>query len=269
MDAFNFVRTSLVACAGASLLLLVDHSSACTWPTPGDQGDNFAMWDASGWKCSQPFIDYWWSAYDFDVGDWDAEWGYSAPCDNAKPLARTFNSLYSLGYSSTGTPSCNTSQSNMSLWAMCWSASWIDELDGGCTTSSGAAADTVNDPFAADHYTTLYKPFFYGAMTSTRGGAIAHEARHAQENCDHNGGTTCKRGSSCDFSWGNGCGGDARQGSNTYEVVYLSWYLSTAWRTTQALKDAAFLQANDVLGRGYTFDPCFRLSSNGSAYSVC
>jgi hypothetical protein len=65
------------------------------------------------------------------------------------------------------------------------------------------------------------------------------------------------------------CGGDARQGGNTYELGYLSWYLSTAWRTTQALKDAALLQANDVLKRAYVFDPCFRLSSNGSAFSVC
>ena len=267
MSMIKLFFTGLVTTTAAALISATAH--ACSIPATEDQGDAFAMWDASGWQCSQSFINYWWSAFDFDEGDWDDGFGYEAPCDNARPLARTFNGLYSLGYSSTGNPSCSTSQSNVTLWAQCWSASQIDELDGRCgsgTRNTGAAASTLND--GLDHWTQLKWPFFYGMRISVRGGAIFHEARHAW-GCDHNGGTSCPRGASCDFTFTNGCDGDTIKGSNSYEVSYLAWYLNTAWRTTQALKDSALVRANVVLQRAYIFDPCFRLSENGTTFSTC
>jgi len=268
MITFKALLTGLVTTTAAALISATAHAATCSIPSTPDQGDAFAMWDASGWMCSQTFINYWWDAYDFDSDDWDGGFGYENPCDNARPLARTFNGLYSLGYSSTGSPSCSTSQSNITLWAQCWSASQIDELDGRCgsgTTNTGDAALTHR---GVDDWTELYWPFFYGMTISVRGASIFHEARHAW-GCGHNGGSSCLRGGSCDFSYGSGCTEGTMQGSNTYEVNYIAWYLNTAWRTTQGLKDAALARANDVLARGYVFDPCFRLSSNGTAVSVC
>jgi hypothetical protein len=266
MSTIKLLFSALVAASAAALL--PTSARACTIPSTPDQGDSFAMWDGSGWGCSQVFINYWWDAFDFDSGDWDDGFGYEAACDNARPLARTFNGLYSLGYSSTGSPSCNSNQANITLWAQCWSASQIDELDAECGSGASHTGDAAFTVRGVDDYTELYWPFFYGMPTSVRGATIFHEARHAS-GCGHNGLYGCLRGGSCDFSYSDGCQESQSQGSNTYEVNYLSWYLATAWRTTQSLKDSALMHVNDVLQRGYTLDPCIRLSSNGSPYSVC
>lgn len=266
MNTVQRIGTAFITLA--SIALVHEPAQACTFTQNGDMGDNFAIWDASGWGCQQAFISYFWSAFSFDQGDWDDGWGYENACDISRPLARTFNGLYSLGYSSTGTPSCSTNQSNITLWAMCWSASQIDELDGRCTNGTLAALTRIGSPI--DNWTQLYLNFFYNMTTAVRGGVIFHEARHAS-GCSHNGNPNCPFGSSCDFSYGNGCkeGNGPVQGANTYEVNYLSWYLATAWRTTQALKDSAFTRANLVLANQFDYDPCFRLSSNGGAYNVC
>lgn len=268
-------QSALVACAVGAWLSLPAQAEACQWPTTPNQGDHYAMWDLSGWKCKQVFVNYWWSAFSMDEADWDNGYGYEAPCDNVRPLARTFNGLYVLGYSSTGTPSCNTSQSNITLWAQCWSASQIDELDGRCPSASlttGNAALTKHGD-AIDNWTQLYWPFFYGMDVSVRAASIFHEARHAS-GCTHNGGTRCRRGSSCDQSYGNGCkeprsNGDPRQGSNEYEVNYLIWFAQTGWRATSSMKTAARNRANSVLQDGFEFDPCIRIADDNSTYWSC
>src|SRR5262245_4830265 len=109
------------------------QAASCTYLNTDDQGDSYYLWDSrDGWQCRQQFIDYWWSSFDFDKEDWDEGFGWEAPCDNARPLARTFNALYALGYSSTNSPTCDTSSNNKTLWSMCWAAANLDELDGRC-----------------------------------------------------------------------------------------------------------------------------------------
>jgi len=255
-------------CLGASLLVTVEAEAAtCTWLNTGDQGDNDHLWSSWGWQCQQNFINYWWDAFDFDQDDWDSGFGHEAPCDTARPLARTFNALYALGYSTSNAPHCNTSEPNITHWAMCWSAANIDELDGRCGNggTSGTAAHTER---GLDNYTDLYWPFFYGMTVVERAATVFHEARHAN-GCGHNGGSGCPRGSSCDVAWGQGCGFFASQGANQFQVSYLSWYASSAWRTTPAMRASAVSRANSVLSTGFVVYPCIQMSSNGGTYRTC
>jgi hypothetical protein len=270
-DTLMYAKIGKLACSlalAASVFATSDAEAAtCYYVNTSDQGDNAHMWGSWGWQCQQKFIDYWWNAFDFDKGDWDSGFGYEAPCDNQRPLARMFNSLYALGYSTINEPHCNSSVSNITHWAMCWSASKLDEVDGRCGsgTTEGTLARTVR---GLDHYTEFYWPFFYGLDVSARAGTVFHEARHAS-GCGHNGGSSCKRGKSCDKAWGDGCREYRGQGANQFQVNYLAWYANSAWRTTPALRSSAVARANVVLANGYVTDPCIRISSTGNTYSVC
>jgi hypothetical protein len=260
---------------GAALLMAAFLASSptadaatCTIPATADQFDAFYM---SGWGCGQTFINDMWSRFDFDKGDWDSGFGYEDPCNNARPLARTFNALQLLAYGLTGSPTCSTSSPNVLNWAYCWAGNQIDELDGRCgsgSATSGKRAHTQHGPIV-DNYTELYWPFFYGETVVQRAGTLFHEARHAS-GCGHNGGTGCPRGASCDRGWSDGCEFQwSGAGANRYQVSYLSWFASTAVWTTSAVKASAVSEANSVLRRGFNTDPCFRLDSNGGPVTVC
>lgn len=262
--AFGILLSSLVFLGARSVA--AEH---CYYLETEDQGDDYYMWGDSGWQCDQRFIDYWWKAFEFDKSYWDDGFGWDDCCNNAQPLARMFNALYALGYSSTGTPTCSTSSANVTLWAMCWAASQTPR------TLAGCGSGTRDGTFATTHraiygsYIKYFWPFFYGNTVSSRASTVFHEARHAS-GCSHNGGTRCKRGSSCDTSWTNGCSsGTTRPGANQFQVSFLSWYIYSAWRATDALKDSARTRANYVLEYGFASDPCFRLTTRGTTYRTC
>ncbi len=242
-----------------AVALLNSHTSeadTCYYLYPPDAGDNYLM---GNWKCEQNLISYWWNAFDFDKNYWDDGMGYDDCCNNEQPLARTFNALYSLGYSSTNSPHCNTSYNNMTLWAMCWSADKINKTRAKCGSgkATGTFATTTN------RTVELFWPFFYGSAPSARASTIVHEARHAS-GCRHNGGSSCPQGSSCDKAWNNGCKDKTNwHGANQYQAVYLSWYMYTATRITPALREAALGRANAVLGYRFNTDPCFRYNEYG------
>jgi len=266
MRYMKWLATSF--CLAATMFAAAESQAAsCTYINTGDQGDNDHLWGSWGWQCQQSFINYWWDSFDFDSGDWDEGFGYEAPCDNARPLARTFNGLYALGYSTFNNPDCNTGVANITQWAMCWSAANIDELDGRCGNggTSGTAATTHR---GVDDYTELYWPFFYGMDVVQRAASVFHEARHAN-GCGHNAGTSCPRGGSCDNKWNQGCGTSTSQGANQFEVNYLSWYANSAWRTTPTLRTSAVSRANDILATGFRVDPCIRMSANGGTFKTC
>lgn len=69
----------------------------CTYSVPDKDasGDNFY----APVICYQPFIDWAWSAFNFDGGYWGDGWGFDDCCNTDKPLARTFNALWLLSYS--------------------------------------------------------------------------------------------------------------------------------------------------------------------------
>lgn len=270
-------RISSIALAVLTLIETfagVAQAASCSYLATGDKGDSYYLWDAKdGWKCQQQFIDYWWSAFDFDKADWDEGFGWEAPCDNARPLARTFNALFALGYASTNAPTCDTSSANKTLWSMCWAAANIDELDGRCGngTDKGTRATTFNYQTRPlmDCYTELYWPFFYGENVVQRASTLFHEARHSGgSGCVHNGGSSCPRGTSCDLAWNDGCAGrPGMDGANKYQVLYLESLAVFGWRVPSSLRSNAVSTANAILDGGFVVDPCKFVSSSGFVMS--
>lgn len=242
-------------------------AATCYYVNDGDMGDNYFMWTGPRpWNCAQNLINDFWSRFDFHTGDWDDGFGYEAACDNARPLARTFNAIYALGYSRTNAPNCNYSGSNPLDWAMCWSGNQIDELDGRCGSGTsgpfGTQATTWWGPII-DNKTELYWPFFYGTTPVERAGTIFHEARHAS-NCGHN------YQSTKDVSWESGCAWPyTGQGAWPRSISFLWWYNATATMANASLRDRARDRANSMLASVFQNDPCFRIRSDGSAYAVC
>jgi hypothetical protein len=243
------------------------HAATCYYVSDGDQGDYYFMWGEAGWKCQQSLIDDWWERFDFDKGDWDDGFGYDDPCNYDKPLARTFNALYALGYARTNAPHC-TYTGNPLDWSLCWAGNQIDELDGRCGSGeAGPYGKTAHTQFGPviDNYTELYWPFFYGTSVVERAAIIFHEARHASY-CGHN----ANRCESCDHSWTDGCSWPySGMGAITYHTVWLWWYVASATKYTTAMKDRALVRANENLAGRYDIDPCFRIASNGGSYMVC
>lgn len=241
------------------------RGATCTYVTTGDQYDSFYM---SGWGCNQAAINDMWSRFDFDKDDWDDGFGYEAPCDTARPLARTFNALQLMAYSHTNTPTCSTSGANVLDWAYCWAGNNIDELDGRC--GSGTSRAYTQAAPGIDHYTELYWPFFYNETVVQRAGTIFHEARH-EDLCAHNGQGGCPAGGdSCDTSWSGGCWGWwSGMGANAYTVTFQWWFVKTAVWANPVIKENARAEANTFLERRFNVDPCFRITKTGGTMSVC
>jgi hypothetical protein len=244
-------------------------AATCTYVTTGDQFDNFYM---SGWGCNQAAINDMWSRFAFHKDDWDEGFGYEAPCDNARPLARTFNALQLLAYSHTNAPTCTTTGSNVLDWAYCWAGDNLDELDGRCGSGNlvdGGRAYTQGGP-VIDNYTELYWKFFYGETVVQRAGTIFHEARH-MDACLHNGNGGCPSGGdSCDREYNGGClGWWSGKGANAYTVLYSWWFASTAVWVAPGAKANAVSEANNYLAKKFNTNPCFRINSAGASYSVC
>src|SRR5512146_2656748 len=197
-------------------------------------------------SCNQPFINAVWGHFGFDKGDWDDGFGYEDPCNDNKPLARTFNALWLLAFSAEDYATGASDFSGNALrWGYPYSASKIDELDGRCGSgqwNSGARATTYWGPVVDDR-TVLKWPFFYGENVVQRAGTIVHEARHA-DGKGHNGGNKCPRGSSCDSSW-------TYFGSNTYQALYLWWFYVDGTRTTTAIRNRARIEGQSIIDRGF------------------
>jgi hypothetical protein len=261
----------LMAAVGGLGLLAPTPASADVCSVPGfqDMGDNFAMWDPSGWQCNQAFIDYWWDAFDMETADWDWGFGYENPCNSGLPLGKTFNSLYTLGYASTGAPHCDTSRINKTEWSMCWAANNICKLAGACgdgdPNGSPAATTHLSQNHVRQCWTQLKWPFFFGSDVVRRAATVFHEARHSGGGgCGHNGGTGCLRRSSCDKTWTNGCEENAnRDGANKAQITWLESYVWFGWRTTPDLRSSGVARANDILQRGFNTPPCMYMHSSG------
>lgn len=203
--------------------------------------------------CNQSHINKFWNDFDFDRDDWDDGFGYHSVHDINRPLNRTFSALWLLLYSSPN-PATSTSDfgGNFLRYAYNYSAREIDELDGRCGNggTSGSLATTYWGWFI-DNRTVLKFPFFYGQGVPERAGTIVHEARHADwvghtSNC-------CPRGGSCDSQW-------LDYGANTYQIMYLCWFVHSGVNTTTAMKRRAQARANDILRTGFCTSTSFRLN---------
>jgi hypothetical protein len=224
------------------------NPDTCFW-MPGDNnesGDNFY----GAFTCDQVYVDQFWDHFDFDQGDWDDGFGYEAPCDLARPLARTFNALYLLAYSAEDyATSTGDFSGNALRWAYPYAATYIDELDGRCgsgSATSGARATTYSGAFVDDR-TVLKWPFFYGEVVVERAGTVLHESRHAAGK-GHNGGSRCPRTKSCDTNW-------AYKGANMYQVLYLWWFYVDGTRTTTGMRNFAQQEGQRIIDRGFVTNP--------------
>lgn len=257
---FGAALVGLMAIGLSSRLATAD---TCYYYETPDQGDDFIM---SGWGCGQIYINDMWSRFTFHTDDWDDGFGYDDACNNALPLARTFNALQLLGYSHTSTPNCGTS-GNFLDWVYCWAGNAFEELEARCGNGTERAYTSFG---GFSSYTHLYLPFFYEEDVVQRAGTLVHEARHAEGWCSHE--CSCPRGGSCDPNFGAGCTGwfsSDGMGTNAYQVIFLNWYATTATWATDALKASAVIEANYILDQGFCTDPCFRLDSSGYPYQVC
>jgi hypothetical protein len=256
---------------GAGLLCFSPEAKAaekCSYITL-DLQDSFY---SAAWGCQQVFINDMWSRFHMSTSYWSGGWwGYEAPCDNGRPLKRTFNGLMVLGYSVTSSPTCSTSDPNMGKWAYCWAGNNIDELTTSCATDARA---TTQFGSPIDNYTTLKIPFLRDETVVQRASTVFHEARHANGWCRHNS-SPCGAGLECEPSFsGSGCvgfGSSSGFGAFGYQALWLNWFASTAqsgWINFSTRADAV-AEGNRILANNFSTKTCSRLDSNGFMFQIC
>src|SRR5262245_28827395 len=109
----------------AALLALLSTQEASAQVICGQSrsapADDLFVIGPEGWSCNSAWINYFWTAYHYDLTDWD-EWGYYVACDPSYPLAQAFNANYLV-----------TKVARFADWV----PSQIDELDGkDCSTDA-------------------------------------------------------------------------------------------------------------------------------------
>ncbi len=236
--------------AAVSLTSLTARADTCYYQPGNNNTSGDTFYGAK--TCNQTLINQFWDHFDFDKGDWDDGFGFEAPCDINRPLARTFNALWLLAYSAEDYAKKTSDFSGNALrWAYPYSSTYIDELDGRCGSgdkNKGNRATTWYGPFI-DNTTELYWPFFYGENVVQRAGTILHESRHGAGK-GHDAGSSCPRGASCDSSWGY-------KGANMYQVLYLWWFRVDGTRTTSAMREFARAEGQWIINNGFQTNPGF------------
>ncbi len=243
--------TVVVTLVAMTALPALAQAATCSMPWHSNSSLGDSMYGPR--VCNQSHVNKFWNDFDFDKGDWDDGFGYYSVCDINRPLNRAFSSLWLLLFSS---PNPATSTSDMSgnflRYAYNYSAREIDELDGRCGNggTSGVVARTYQSAFVNDR-TQLEFPFFYGQGVPERAGTIVHEARHA-DGRRHNS-CSCPRGGSCDQRW-------LDKGANSYENLYMWWFVDRGINTTTTMKRRAQHRVNNLLARAFCTRTSFRLN---------
>jgi hypothetical protein len=258
----------------ASCLLLGVASEAradtCDTVRGTDPGVMTSFW------CTQPWIDFYWDAYDFDKGDWDDGFGWEAACDRRRPLARTFQAIELLNYASPNEAlQTNDFNGNILRWGGNYTIREFDELDARC--GDGTKRAHTQWGVFVDNYTELYIPFFYNENVVERAGTLMHEARHADW-CGHSGNDGSNKcpakSDSCDEKYLDGCSGigsPSGRGADGYQVLWLWWYAfeADAQHSSSTMKAFARDEANRILNTMFDVNPCFNITSNGSKIITC
>ena len=234
-----------------------------------EPGVQFNFW------CQQSWVNFYWSAHDFDQGDWDEGFGFEDPCNLSLPLGRTFNALEVLNYAApVDATSTGDFSGNILHWGGNYAIREIDELDASCSTASRAY--TAFGPII-DNYTELRIPAFYNENVVERAGTILHESRHA-DYCGHSGndGTNpcLSRSESCDESFDDGCAGvgsPSGRGATGYQALWLWWFTveADAVHGTTPMKDMARIEANRIFDTMFDVRPCFNITNTGQIVTTC
>lgn len=244
-------------------------ASACDTFRSTEPAVNINFW------CSSEWIDFFWDAYDFDKGDWDGGFGWSAACDLRRPLARTFQAIELVNFSSPNNPTTTDDFSgNFLHWAGNYTIQAYDELDGRCGDGTLRGFTTWG---TIDDTTEFYMPFFYNENVVQRASTLVHESRHADW-CGHNGNdgsNACpSKSKSCDESLNDGCtgiGSPSGKGADGFQVLWLWWYTVDADSTHSNATMKAFArdEANTLLDTRFDVNPCFHITSNGAKITTC
>ena len=134
-------------------------------------------------------------------------------------------------------------------------------------TRRGAYWKRDSTPFAP-----LYKGFYYSEHVVMRASTVAHEARHAEGWCQHQG--NCKRGVSCDRSW--------TTGARVSEVLLERGRMRTrlfgtpGWQPpvgqsgfSDLIKSSAWTEATQLLEETFEKDPRWEMGKDGYLYATC
>jgi hypothetical protein len=220
------------------------------------------------WGCQQSRINDMWSRFHMTKVQWPTGfWGYDDPCNDSKPLKRTFNALQLLAYGVTNNPTCDTSVTNMGKWAYCWAGGSINQLTSSCSSASRAYSTWPQGS------TELRVPFFRDETVAQRAGTIVHEARHTSGYCVHDS-LPCA-GIECEPAFTtNGCvglGASSGYGAYGYQAIYLTWFASSAQASwiNASIREDAVAEANRIFEKNFTQGTCWRLASNGVMYDTC
>jgi len=240
----RLVITAAIALLPATLAM-PSHAGPCGYNQGPTNDDTYIM---GRWNCAQSWINFYWSAYDYDSSDWNSGWGYSAPCDMTLPLARAFNANWILDHAAINFPVSTTDFSgNILRWGGNYAIREIDELDGrDCGNADSPLATTIHAPII-DNYTQLWPKFFYQLNAVERAGTLLHEARHADGYSHSESDRSCPRGGSCDTRFGD-------SGANTYQVRWLSEFSSLATQHPIEMRRIAANRANTILRGGFRYD---------------
>jgi hypothetical protein len=238
------MTSRIVAVALATCAVLTGareaRAQSCAYPQPIDVVDTGdTHYDSF---IDQSHINRYWSDFALDVEDWDENWGYHDPGNLTLPFARAMTGFWALENSAPP----GAGGDNFLTWAYRFSKDAIDEIRTECTLDF--TAKTRRSPF--DSWTKLAIPFFYYQGVPERAATVVHEARHA-DGKGHND-CKCDRNRSCDTNW-------EYNGANTYQVIWLEWFMHTAANTTPAMQERARDRANEILGDAFCTKPGFRL----------
>jgi hypothetical protein len=245
MAKYTFYLVLIVACLSIS----GTTTTVCTIPPLDNNlsGDNFY----APFICNQEFIDFVWREFEFHHDEWDNGFGFDDPCNVNLPLARTFNALYLMAYSSDDyARNMSDFSGNALRWAFPYCATHAEELDGACGDGTAFAARFPDAWIFQNGRIELYMGFFYNMDVPSRAGTILHETRHKFKG--HNGGTACPWGGSCDSDWNY-------QGANMYETLYLWWFGVAGTRTTSAIRNLALNQARVWHNTHFVVNPGFSI----------
>lgn len=251
----NATKWIVLALTALSVDVGVARAQSCSVPSHEDAATTLDQhYLDNGWRCSGDWMSFFLSHYDMNQNDWDDGFGWDQPCDLGRPLARTFNGIYTLHYSHRDPPRRTDDFSGSILrWGGNYAMDHIDELDAGCGDGS-AYARTQYGPFV-DNWTDLYLGFFYEEWPVERAGTLLHESRHAA-GVGHDAGENCGRKGSCDPEWNT-------NGANTWQVLWLWWYAVDAVNAPPASRTKALDRANLILATAFANDPGFRIDQWG------
>jgi hypothetical protein len=214
-----------------------------------------------------------WNDFHMSREDWDEGFGYDTPCDNDRPLRRTFNALHALAYAVSDTAvhfpdeydedqgiwSYTLDKGDMIRWGYNYARNNIDELKARCL-GDNAGANAHTHYCSIDNYTELYMNFFYKENVISRASTLMHETRHADcsilETHGHTGAGSanqCPRKASCDANFFE------PEFVNSTQVIWLWQFAEKADRWGLGFRHMAADHANTIIERAYDTRPSFHV----------